>query len=183
MQNPHATTSLKPGGRDVNIAKYLSQMNIGHHCWKWISPNLGVERIVLRDVFLASIFLAYVEPKLFFSLSCGEISSAAPSSSISQHLLPQHKLPLSQLIHINPFQDECSSSAPCWSWCNYTIAIAIDDSLCTNHGVYFCGFDGGQWTRRGCRITLLDKHFSLPLYRRKCQQLEWKGVMVMQVAW
>jgi hypothetical protein len=29
--------------------------------------------IVLRDVFLASIFLAYVEPKLFFSLSRGKI--------------------------------------------------------------------------------------------------------------
>jgi hypothetical protein len=69
MQNPRATTSLKPGGRDVNIAKYLSQMNIGHHCRKWKSPILGVERIVLRDVFLASIFLAYVEPKLFFAIA------------------------------------------------------------------------------------------------------------------
>ena len=34
-------------------------MNIGHHCRKWKSPILGVERIVLRDIFLASIFLAY----------------------------------------------------------------------------------------------------------------------------
>ena len=64
MQNPRATTSLKPGGGDVNIAKYLSQMNIVHHCRKWKLPILGVEQIVLRDVFLASIFLAYVEPKL-----------------------------------------------------------------------------------------------------------------------
>ena len=30
-------------------------------------------KIVLRDVFLASIFLAYVEPKLFFSLSRGKM--------------------------------------------------------------------------------------------------------------
>ena len=78
MQNLHATTSLKPGGRDANIAKYLSQMNIGHHCRKWKSPILGVERIVLRDVFLASIFSAYVEPKLFFSLSCGKILQCSP---------------------------------------------------------------------------------------------------------
>jgi hypothetical protein len=79
MQNPRANTLLKPGGRDVNIAKYLSQMNIGHYCRKCKSPILGVERIVLRYVFLASIFLAYVEPKLFFRYRVGKFSSAAPS--------------------------------------------------------------------------------------------------------
>jgi hypothetical protein len=78
MQNPRATTLLKPGGRDVNIAKYLSQMNIGHHRRKWKSPILGVARIVLCDVFLASIFLAYVEPKFFFRFRAGKFSSAAP---------------------------------------------------------------------------------------------------------
>jgi hypothetical protein len=83
MQNPRATTWLKPEGRVVNIAKYLSQMNIGHHCRKWKSPILGVERIVLRDVFLASIFLAYVEPKLFFRYRAGKFSSAAPTSSLT----------------------------------------------------------------------------------------------------
>jgi hypothetical protein len=36
-------------------------------------------RIVLRDVFLASIFLAYVEPKLFFRFRAGKFSSAAPN--------------------------------------------------------------------------------------------------------
>ena len=44
-------------------------MDIGHHRRKWKSPILGVARIVLRDVFLASIFLAYVEPKLFSTVS------------------------------------------------------------------------------------------------------------------
>ena len=47
------------------------------------SPILGVERIVLRDVFFASIFLhiflVYVEPKLFFRFRAGKFSSAAPS--------------------------------------------------------------------------------------------------------
>ena len=83
MQNPCATTSLKPGGRDVNIAKYLSQMNIGHHCRKWKSPILGVERIVLRDVFFASIFLAYVEPNLFVVIA-RENSPVQPLSVIAQ---------------------------------------------------------------------------------------------------
>ena len=69
MQNLRATTSLKPGGRNVIIAKYLSQMNIGHHCQKWKIPILGVEGIVLRDVFLASFFLAYMEQKLFFTIA------------------------------------------------------------------------------------------------------------------
>jgi hypothetical protein len=78
MKNPHATTSLKPGGRDVNIAKYLSQVDIGHHRRKWKSPILEVERIVLRDVFLASIFLAYVEQNFFFRFRAGKFSSAAP---------------------------------------------------------------------------------------------------------
>ena len=36
---------------------------------KWKSPILGVAQIVLRDVFLASIFVAYVEPKLFFTFA------------------------------------------------------------------------------------------------------------------
>jgi hypothetical protein len=42
------------------------------------SPLLGVARIVLRDIFLASIFVAYMEPKLFFLFRAGKISSAAP---------------------------------------------------------------------------------------------------------
>ncbi len=33
---------------------------------------------VLRDVFLASIFVAYVEPKLFFHFRAGKFSSGAP---------------------------------------------------------------------------------------------------------
>ena len=44
---------------------------------KWKSPILGVARIVLRDVFFASIFLAYVEPKLF-SLTRGKILQCSP---------------------------------------------------------------------------------------------------------
>jgi hypothetical protein len=39
---------------------------------------LGVARIGLRDVFFASIFVAYVEPKLFFSLSHGKILQCSP---------------------------------------------------------------------------------------------------------
>jgi hypothetical protein len=72
MKNPPATTSLTPRGRDANIAKYLSQVDIGHHRRKWKSPILGVARIVLRDVFLASICLVYVEPKLFFRFRTGK---------------------------------------------------------------------------------------------------------------
>ena len=53
-------------------------MNIGHHRRKWKSPILGVARIVLRDVFLASIFLAYVDPKLFFSFLSGKILQCSP---------------------------------------------------------------------------------------------------------
>jgi hypothetical protein len=78
MQNPRATTSLKPGGRDVFITKRISQMNNGHHRRKWKSPILGVARIVLRGIFLASIFLAYVEPNFFFRFRKGKFSSAAP---------------------------------------------------------------------------------------------------------
>ena len=37
-----------------------------HHHRKWKSSILGVEQIVLCDVCFASIFLAYVEPNLFF---------------------------------------------------------------------------------------------------------------------
>jgi hypothetical protein len=79
MQNLRATTSLKPGVRDVFIAKRISQMNNGHHRQKWNSPILGVERIVLRDVFFASIFLAYVEPNFFICFRAGKFSSAAPT--------------------------------------------------------------------------------------------------------
>jgi hypothetical protein len=78
MQNPRVTTSLKPGGRDVNIAKYLSQMNIGHHRRKWKSPILGVEGIVLHDVFLASIFLATWNQNLFFFAFARENSPVQP---------------------------------------------------------------------------------------------------------
>jgi hypothetical protein len=81
MQNPCATTSLKLGGRDVNIAKYLSQMNIGHHRQKWKLPILGVARIVLQDVFLASIFLA------FFPFRAGKFSSAAPTKTGNADIL------------------------------------------------------------------------------------------------
>ncbi len=48
--------------------------------------DFGVGRIVLRDVFFASfflayasIFLAYMEPNLFFCFRVGKFSSAAPS--------------------------------------------------------------------------------------------------------
>ena len=53
-------------------------MDIGHHRRKWKSPILGVAQVVLRDVFLALIFLAYVEP-FFFCFHAGKFSSAAPS--------------------------------------------------------------------------------------------------------
>ena len=53
-------------------------MDIGHHRQKWKSPILGVARIVLCEVFLASIFLAYVEPNLFFSLLGGKILQCSP---------------------------------------------------------------------------------------------------------
>jgi hypothetical protein len=73
MQNPRATTSLKPGGRDVNITKFLSKMNTGHHRQKWKSPILGVERIVFRVVFFASI-----GTKTIFSLLRGKILHCSP---------------------------------------------------------------------------------------------------------
>ena len=38
---------------------------------------LGVAQIVLHDIFFTSIFLAYVEPKLFL-LSCGKILQCSP---------------------------------------------------------------------------------------------------------
>jgi len=68
--------ALKPGGRDVNIAKKQSQVDIGHHRQKWKSPILGVARIVLCDVFLLLFFLAYVEPKK--NCAGNKFSSAAP---------------------------------------------------------------------------------------------------------
>jgi hypothetical protein len=61
-------------------------VDICHHRRKWKSPILGVERIVLRDVFFASIILAYVEPKLFFHFRAGKFSSAAPEWSIHWRL-------------------------------------------------------------------------------------------------
>ncbi len=40
--------------------------------------NFGGGRIVLRGIFLASIFLAYVEPKLSFLLLRGKILQCSP---------------------------------------------------------------------------------------------------------
>jgi hypothetical protein len=62
-------------------------MNIGHHRRKWKSPILGVAQIVLQDVFLASIFLAYVEPTLFFPFRTGKFSSAAPNKTGNAEIL------------------------------------------------------------------------------------------------
>jgi hypothetical protein len=42
---------------------------------------------VLRDVFLASIFVAYVEPKLFFRFCTGKFSSAAPNKEDDGNML------------------------------------------------------------------------------------------------
>jgi hypothetical protein len=44
-------------------------VDIGHQCQKWKSSILGVATVVLRDVFLASFFLAYVEPIFFFAFA------------------------------------------------------------------------------------------------------------------
>ena len=52
--------------------------SIGHHRRKWKLPILGVAQIVLHDVFFASIFVAYVEPKLFVSLTRGKILQCSP---------------------------------------------------------------------------------------------------------
>jgi hypothetical protein len=46
---------------------------------KWKLPIWGVAWIVLRDVFMASIFLAYMEPQLFSPFRVGKFSSAAPN--------------------------------------------------------------------------------------------------------
>ena len=54
-------------------------MNIGHHRRKWKSSILGVAQIVLLDIFLASFFVAYVEPKLFFRFCMEKFLSAAPT--------------------------------------------------------------------------------------------------------
>ena len=57
-------------------------MDIGHHRRKWKSPILGVASWrFFTSIFLAyaSIFLAYVEPNLFFCFRAGKFSSAAPS--------------------------------------------------------------------------------------------------------
>ena len=40
--------------------------------------DFGVAQIVLRDVIFASIFLAYVEPKHFFLLTCWKILQCSP---------------------------------------------------------------------------------------------------------
>ena len=45
---------------------------------KWKSPILGVARIVLRDVFLASFFLAYFMLNLFFFAFARENSPVQP---------------------------------------------------------------------------------------------------------
>ena len=67
-------------------------MNIGHHRRKWKSPILGVARIVLRGIFLVSIFLAYVDPKLFFHFCPGKFSSAAPNPDLwdSENMVTFH---------------------------------------------------------------------------------------------
>jgi hypothetical protein len=52
-------------------------MNIGHHCRKWKAPILGVERIVLRDVFFF-YFFSVRGTKTFFSLSHGKILQCSP---------------------------------------------------------------------------------------------------------
>jgi len=49
-----------------------------HHRQKKKLLILGVARIVLCEIFLASIFVVYVEPKLFFSLSCRKILQCNP---------------------------------------------------------------------------------------------------------
>ena len=41
-------------------------------------------RIVLREVFFASIFVAHVKPNLFFRLRMGKFSSAAPINEGTQ---------------------------------------------------------------------------------------------------
>ena len=72
--NPRATMSLKPGGCDVQ--------NID---LRWIlAPSSKVEitdfggGMNCCDIFLASIFLSYVEPKLF-SAHAGKFFSTAPT--------------------------------------------------------------------------------------------------------
>jgi hypothetical protein len=79
-------------------------VNIGHHRQKWKSPILGVARIVLRDVFLAYIFLAYVEPKLFFHFRAGKFTIAAPSGGIGI---------LRESIEINITEAACTSHVDC----------------------------------------------------------------------
>ena len=83
MQNPCATTSLKPGVRDVFIAKRISQMNNGHHRRKWKSPIWGVDElcfVMFCDVFFASIFFSVRGTKTFFRFWAGKFSSAAPNN-------------------------------------------------------------------------------------------------------
>ena len=52
-------------------------MDIGHHRRKWQSPILGVARIVLRDVFLVSIFSCVRGTKTFL-LSRRKILQCSP---------------------------------------------------------------------------------------------------------
>jgi hypothetical protein len=61
-------------------------VDIGHHCQKWKSPILGVATVVLRDVFLASFFLAY-GTKTFFAF-------AQENSPVQPLPLPSSPLPL-----------------------------------------------------------------------------------------
>ena len=67
-------------------------MNIGHHHRKWKSPILGLAQIVLRDVFLASLFLVYVElgTKTFFAFA-QENSPVQPLSVIDPFGMPPPK--------------------------------------------------------------------------------------------
>jgi hypothetical protein len=56
-----------------------------HRFWGWTNCASTVFRLysfVLRDVFLASIFVAYVEPKLFFHFRAGKFSSGAPTVKV-----------------------------------------------------------------------------------------------------
>jgi hypothetical protein len=49
--------------------------------WGWMTCDelcFHGASFVLCDVFLASIFVVYVEPKLFFSLSGGKILQCSP---------------------------------------------------------------------------------------------------------
>ncbi len=86
MQNPCATTSLKPGGRDVNIAKYLSQMNIGHRGTKTIFFAIARDNSPVQPLIMGRQYFVFL-----FRRGTEQPRQGDMNNSTSPNMFPIHK--------------------------------------------------------------------------------------------